>query len=132
MNPISEEPILADEEASISSQSGSTSSKKWKKSTFIFGGIMGLVVLIPIVFSIVNMVENSSLNQEVSDLRREVLSLRSDFEWESEKAKTMEANQKKIQSQLELEIDTRKAENATLSNEIEKIKIFVNYTSKYF
>ena len=127
MNPISEEPILADEEASISFQSGSTSLKKWKKSTFIFGGIMGLVVLIPIVFSIVNMVENSSLNQEVSDLRREVLSLRSDFEWESEKAKTMEANQKKIQSQLELEIDTQKAENATLSNEIEKIKTFVDY-----
>ena len=64
MNPISEEPILADKEASISSQNESTSSKKWKKSTFIFGSIMGLVVLIPIVFSIVNMVEDSSLKHE--------------------------------------------------------------------
>ena len=45
---------MADEEGSISSQSGSTSSKKWKKSTIIFGGIIGFVILIPIVLTIEN------------------------------------------------------------------------------
>ena len=113
MNTISQDPILADEEASISSHNGSTSSKKWKKSTFIFGGIMGLVVLIPIVFSIFNVVENSNLKHEISRL---------------------EANLNKIQSQLELEIKTREQENETLSVAIERIKSFVHYKEpgKYF
>ena len=99
MDNVSQGPILA--EFSISSQNGSTFSKKWKKSTFIFGGIMGLVVLIPIVFSIVNMVENSRLEAKL--------------ELEAEKnAKTMEANLNNIQSQLDHEIETREQENETL------------------
>ena len=121
MNPISEEPILADEEASISSQNESTSSKKWKKSTFIFGGIMGLVVLIPIVFSIFNVVENSNLKQENSRLEAKL-------ELEVEKsAQIMEANLNNIQSQLDHEIETREQENETLSVAIERIKSFVKY-----
>ena len=115
MNPISEEPILADKEASISSQNESTSSKKWKKSTFIFGGIMGLVVLIPIVFSIVNMVEDSSLKHEISSLRQDFSHRVSNLETEViRQARTMEENQKKTQ---------------TILNEIKKIKSFVNYTA---
>ena len=110
MDNVSQDPILA--EASIS-WNGSTSSKKWKKSTFIFGGIMGLVVLIPIVFSIFNVVENSNLKHEISRL---------------------EANLKKIQSQYNLEIKTREQENETLSVAIERIKSFVHYKGpgKYF
>ena len=112
MDNVSQGPILA--EFSISSQNGSTFSKKWKKSTFIFGGIMGLVVLIPIVFSIVNMVENSRLEAKL--------------ELEAEKnAKTMEANLNNIQSQLDHEIETREQENETLFVAIERIKSFVNY-----
>ena len=98
MENISQNPILAGEEASISSQNGSTSSKKWKKSTFIFGGIMGLVVLIPIVFSIFNVVENSNLKQENSRLEAKL----------KLEVKTMEANLNdlnNIQSQLELSRD---------------------------
>ena len=128
MENISQNPILADEEASISSHNGSTSSKKWKKSTFIFGGIMGLVVLIPIVFSIFNVVENSNLKQENSRLEAKL-------ESEVEKStQIMEANLNKIQSQLELEIKTREQENETLSVAIERIKSFVHYTEpgKYF
>ena len=113
-----QDPILA--EASVS-WNGSTSSKKWKKSTFIFGGIMGLVVLIPIVFSIFNVVENSNLKQENSRLEAKL-------ESEVEKsAQIMEANLNKIQSQLELEIKTREQENETLSVAIERIKSFVKY-----
>ena len=103
----SQYPIMADEEASISSQSGSTSSKKWKKSTIIIGGIIGLVIF---VFSIINMVENSSLKHEVS---------------------TLEVKLNNIQSQLESEIETREHENEILSDAIENIKSFVNYTGKY-
>ena len=103
----SQDPIMADEESSISSQSGSTSSKKWKKSTIIFGGIIGgiigLLILISIVFSIFTMVENSSLKHEVSTL----------------------------EAKLELEIETREHEDETLSDAIENIKSFVNYTGKY-
>ena len=121
MENISQDPILADEEASISSQNGSTSSKKWKKSTFIFGGIMGLVVLIPIVFSIFNVVENSNLKQENSRLEAKL-------ELEVEKsAQIMEANLNNIQSQLDHEIETREQENETLSVAIERIKSFVKY-----
>ena len=121
MENISQNPILADEEASISSHNGSTSSKKWKKSTFIFGGIMGLVVLIPIVFSIFNVVENSNLKQENSRLEAKL-------ELEVEKsAQIMEANLNNIQSQLDHEIETREQENETLSVAIERIKSFVKY-----
>ena len=113
MNTISQDPILADEEASISSHNGSTSSKKWKKSTFIFGGIMGLVVLIPIVFSIFNVVENSNL-------KHEILRLEAKLELEVGKnAKTMETNLNKIQSQHYLEIKTREQENEKLFIAIE-------------
>ena len=113
-----QDPILA--EASVS-WNGSTSSKKWKKSTFIFGGIMGLVVLIPIVFSIFNVVENSNLKQENSRLEAKL-------ELEVEKsAQIMEANLNNIQSQLDHEIETREQENETLSVAIERIKSFVKY-----
>ena len=114
----SQDPIMADEEASISSQSGSTSSKKWKKSTIIFGGIIGgiigLIILISIVFSIFTMVENSSLKHEVSTL---------DAKLESEVE-----NVKSLEAKLELEIETREHEDETLSDAIENIKSFVNYT----
>jgi len=105
-----QDPILA--EASVS-WNGSTSSKKWKKSTFIFGGIMGLVVLIPIVFSILNVVENSNL-------KHEILRLEAKLELEVGKnAKTMETNLNKIQSQHYLEIKTREQENEKLFIAIE-------------
>ena len=118
MDKVSQDPIFA--EASIS-WNGSTSSKKWKKSTFIFGGIMGLVVLIPIVFSIFNVVENSNLKQENSRLEAKL-------ELEVEKsAQIMEANLNNIQSQLDHEIETREQENETLSVAIERIKSFVKY-----
>ena len=104
MNTTSQDPIMADEEASISSQRGSTFPKKWKKSTIIFGGLIVLLILIPIVFSIFNMVENSSLKQEISAL----------------------------EAKLELEGETREHEKENLSDEIENIKYFVNYTGKYF
>ena len=130
MNPISEEPILADEEASISSQSGSTSSKKWKKSTFIFGSIMGLVVLILIVFSIVNMVEDSSLKHEISSLRQDFSRRVSNLETEAiRQARTMEENQKKTQTLYEWEVRWRNFWVETILNEIKKIKTFVNYTA---
>ena len=119
MDNVSQDPILAED--SISSQNGSTFSKKWKKSTFIFGGIMGLVVLIPIVFSIFNVVENSNLKQENSRLEAKL-------ELEVEKsAQIMEANLNNIQSQLDHEIETREQENETLSVAIERIKSFVKY-----
>ena len=130
MNPISEEPILADEEASISSQNESTSSKKWKKSTFIFGSIMGLVVLIPIVFSIVNMVEDSSLKHEISRLRQDFSRRVSNLETEAiRQARTMEENQKKTQTLYEWEVSRRNFWVETILNEIKKIKTFVNYTA---
>ena len=111
MDNVSQGPILA--EFSISSQNGSTFSKKWKKSTFIFGGIMGLVVLIPIVFSIFNVVENSNL-------KHEILRLEAKLELEVGKnAKTMETNLNKIQSQHYLEIKTREQENEKLFIAIE-------------
>ena len=54
------------------------------------------------------MVENSSLKNEVS---------------------TLEVKLNNIQSQLELEIETREHENEILSDAIENIKSFVNYTA---
>ena len=111
MDNVSQDPILAED--SISSQNGSTSSKKWKKSTFIFGGIMGLVVLIPIVFSIFNVVENSNL-------KHEILRLEAKLELEVGKnAKTMETNLNKIQSQQDQEIKNREQENEKLFVAIE-------------
>ena len=104
---------MADEEASNSSQQNG--SKKWKKSTFIFGGIIGLLILIPIVFSIFNIIENSTLKWKL--------------EFEVENTKTMKAKLNNIQSRLELEIETREHENETLSHVIENVKSFVNYTA---
>ena len=105
---------MADEEASNSSQQNG--SKKWKKSTFIFGGIIGLVlILIPIVFSIFNIIENPTLKWKL--------------EFEVENTKTMKAKLNNIQSRLELEIETREHENETLSHVIENVKSFVNYTA---
>ena len=75
---------------------------------------MGLVVLIPIVFSIFNVVENSNLKHKVSTLE-------ANLESEAENVKSLEAK-------LELEIETREHENETLSDAIENIKSFVNYT----
>ena len=124
MNTISQDPILSDEEVSISSHNGSNSSIFFLKSTFIFAGIMGLVVLIPIVFSIFNVVENSILKQENSRLEAKL----------ELEVKTMEANLSNIQSQLELEIKTQEQEDETLSVAIERIKSFVHYKEpgKYF
>ena len=102
----SQDPIMAAEEASISSQRGPTSSKMWKKSTFIFGGLIVLLVLIPIVFSILNMVEIISLKHENSSLKHEVSNL---------------------ETKLELEIETREKENETLSDAIDNIRSFVIY-----
>ena len=104
---------MADEEASNSSQQNG--SKKWKKSTFIFGGIIGLLILIPIVFSIFNIIENPTLKWKL--------------EFEVENTKTMKAKLNNIQSRLELEIETREHENETLSHVIENVKSFVNYTA---
>ena len=113
MNTISQDPILSDEEVSISSHNGSNSSIFFLKSTFIFAGIMGLVVLIPIVFSIFNVVENSNL-------KHEILRLEAKLELEVGKnAKTMETNLNKIQSQHYLEIKTREQENEKLFIAIE-------------
>ena len=82
---------------------------------------MGLVVLIPIVFSVFNVVENSNLKQENSRLEAKL-------ELEVEKsAQIMEANLNNIQSQLDHEIETREQENETLSVAIERIKSFVKY-----
>ena len=103
----SQDPIMAAEEASISSQRGPTFSKKWKKSTIIFGGIIVFLVLFQIVFSILNMVENSSLKHENLSLKHEVSNL---------------------ETKLELEIETREKENETLSDAIDNIRSFVNYT----
>ena len=128
MDNVSQDPILAED--SISSQNGSTFSKKWKKSTFIFGSIMGLVVLIPIVFSIVNMVEDSSLKHEISSLRQDFSRRVSNLETEAiRQARTMEENQKKTQTLYEWEVRRRNFWVETILNEIKKIKTFVNYTA---
>ena len=39
---------------------GPNSFKSWKKSSLIFGSINVLLILIPIIFSILNMVDNNS------------------------------------------------------------------------
>ena len=98
---------MADEETPIIFQSGTTSSKKWKKSNFIFlGGIMGLVVFILIIFSILRNMD-------------EISKLQGKLEFEGEHVKFLE-------SQLKLEIETRKQENATLSEAIQAIRNFLS------
>ena len=93
-----QDPILIEwEAASISSQNGS---KKWKKSTFIFNGLIVLFVLIPNgnCFSILNMVKNSTLEAKL--------------ELEVENVKSLE-------SQLELEIASRTVQDNVGENDTE-------------
>ena len=73
-----------------------------------------MLVLFSFVFSILNMVKNSTLEAKL--------------ELEVENVKSLEANLSNTQSQLELEIETREKENKTLFDEIDNIKSFVNYT----
>ena len=103
------------EEASISSHKGS---KKSKKSTFILGGIIGLLVLIQIVFSILNMIENSTLKAKL--------------ESEAENAKTMEAKLNNFQSQLESEAENAKSFSlrlcpSSMSNSIFLLNFYIGY-----
>ena len=108
------------EEASISSHKGS---KKSKKSTFILGGIIGLLVLIQIVFSILNMIENSTLKAKLESeaenaktMEAKLKNFQSQLESEAENAKTMEAKLNNFQSQLESEAENAKTTEAKLNN----------------
>ena len=54
--------------------------------------------------------------------------LEAKLELEVENVKSLEAKLSNTQSQLELEIETREKENETLSEAIDNVKSFVNYT----
>ena len=66
---ISKKPNMVDNEASISPKS--IPSKKWKKSTVFGAGILLLVLIPIIVFSILNFIGISNLNARLSSEEKE-------------------------------------------------------------
>ena len=126
------------EEASISSHKGS---KKSKKSTFILGGIIGLLVLIQIVFSILNMIENSTLKAKLESeaenaktMEARLNNFQSLLESEAENAKTMEAKLNNFQSQLESEAENAKSFSlrlcpSSMSNSIFLLNLMFSFAS---
>ena len=102
-----------------------SASKKWKKSSIIFGGLIVLLILIPIVLSILNMVDNSSLEYENFSLKHEVSNLEGEVETQEYEKDNLSYEILSLEAKLELEIETRE----TLSDAIENIKSFVNYTT---
>ena len=107
---------MADEKAPISFKSGSTSSKKWKKSNFIFfGGIMGLVFLISIliVFGVVFPILKNM--DEISNLQEKL-------EFEGENFKSLESQLKIAKSVIfsqKSQIQTREQEISNLQEKLE-------------
>ena len=107
---------MADEKAPISFKSGSTSSKKWKKSNFIFfGGIMGLVFLISIliVFGVVFPILKNM--DEISNLQEKL-------EFEGENFKSLETQLKSAKSVIfsqKSQIETQEQENEILKGKFE-------------
>ena len=114
-NNFQDDPIMADEKAPISFKSGSTSSKKWKKSNFIFfGGIMGLLVLIfiLIVFAILKNMD------EISNLKEQL-------ELEGEHVKSLESQLKSAKSAIfsqKSHIETQELENENLELQLKSAK----------
>ena len=101
---------------------GPNSFKSWKKSSLIFGSINVLLILIPIIFSVLNMIDNNS-NLESSKFDT------SEFEDVVKSFSLEEAKLNNFPLQLELEtiIETRdKNKNENFSFEIEIIKSFGN------
>merc|ERR1711974_377537 len=100
---------------------GPNSFKSLKKSSLIFGSINVLLILIPIIFSILNIVDNSNLESSKFDT--------SEFEDVVKSLFLEETKFNNFPLQLELEtiLETRdKNKNENFSFEIEIIKSFGN------
>ena len=101
---------------------GPNSFKSWKKSSLIFGSINVLLILIPIIFSILNMVDNNSNLESSKFDTSEFRDVVKSFFLEEAKF-----NNFSLQLELEKIIETRdENKNETSLFEIEIIKSFGN------